>query len=415
MRVLMLGWEFPPNISGGLGTACFGITKGLAENGVDTVFVIPRKSGLENQSYVRIHGLNRVPSAAVPGVDTVTWNSLLRPYLSPQQYEEEFASGDAKSGEREDNGFEFWGGYGKNLFEEVARYPAALESYVKKEKFDVIHAHDWMTFEAGAFVKELTGRPLVCHVHACEYDRNGHEAHPWIHRIEQAGLHAADRIVCVSEFLADVLKASYMVDATKLRVVHNAIIPAAFRPIPFRTRTSAQPLVMFLGRMTRQKGPDYFLDAAALVVRHAPRTRFLMCGSGDLLPDMVERAARLGLAKHVIFTGFLEPHEVRTALSQADLFVMPSVSEPFGLVCLEALAARIPILLSRQSGMAELLRFGVKFNYWDVEDLANKILGILRHPELGDHLRTLGKEDLRQFGWKQQGRVLLNIYRELAA
>ena len=431
MRVMMLGWEFPPNISGGLGTACQGITEGLAHHDVDVLFVMPHVAGNEDARHAEVVGLNehraqargpvsqpRGDSPSSRSLEVLRVDSPLQPYLSAQQYDYRMRrsvdfplSGVGIESSESD----FTGGYGANLNDEVIRYANRLGSLAAERSFDLVHAHDWMTYPAALRIKEETDKPLVCHVHACEHDRNQDQPDERIHAVEQMGLSGADRIVCVSRFTADTLRRHYDVDPRKVRVVHNAVQQNGTAPRDDRApkRRSDRPVVLFLGRVTSQKGPKYFLEAAALVARKMPNVRFVMSGEGDLLPTMIERAADAGLARNVHFTGFLRGEDVERMYSMADVFVLPSVSEPFGITPLEALTLGVPVIVSRQSGVAEILRAGLKFDYWDVEDLAAKILGLLRHPVLRRQLADAGRREVKRLRWELRAKALVGVYREL--
>jgi glycosyltransferase involved in cell wall biosynthesis len=233
--------------------------------------------------------------------------------------------------------------------------------------------------------------------------------------IEQAGLLAADRVVTVSHYTARILREKYVVDPGKIRVVHNAVKHSDQARQWHVEKTIPDPLVLFLGRVTFQKGPDYFLEAAARVVSVMPRVRFALSGSGDMLPSLVERAARLGIARNVYFTGFLRARDVEKMYAMADMYVMPSVSEPFGISPLEAMALDVPVIVSRQSGVSEILRNALKIDFWDVDDLANKILALLRYPALRTQLVEEGREEVRQLRWEHQGRIMAGVYQEIAA
>jgi glycosyltransferase involved in cell wall biosynthesis len=489
MRVLMLGWEFPPHLSGGLGTACFGLTEGLAQNGVGVTFVMPHASGDEDQSHVEIVGANRVPlppaaraaTAADPAGSTpaetpperrhataraaaarkqrdrvatmlelIAIESPLRPYLTPEGYAARVAELRSSSiladqavaelralllgvpGETARRAaaplvravealgasdtpryLEFTGKYGHDLMAEVARYALVVAEVARHKRFDVVHAHDWMTVPAGIAAARVANKPLVVHVHASEYDRSGENVNTQVRDLEQLGLDAADRVICVSHFTASILKRRYRVDPRKLRVVHNAVRHAEHPGHRGTGKTIPEPIVLFLGRVTFQKGPDYFLEAAARVVRIEPRVKFVMSGSGDMLPSMVERAARMGIARNVHFTGFLRGKDVERMYAMADIYVMPSVSEPFGISPLEAMALDVPVIVSRQSGVSEILRNALKVDFWDVDDLANKILALLRYDALATELVESGKEEIRRFRWDQQGKLVAQVYEEL--
>ena len=394
----MLGWEFPPHISGGLGTACQGITRGLAAHGVEVLFVVPRARGDEDARSTKIVGATSLREIAVP--------SALSPYLSAATYAAQPGSVLALSGS-----------YGPDLFAEVGRYALAATRIARENESDVIHAHDWMTIPAGIAAREATDRPLVLHVHASEYDRSGEAVDERVRAIEARGIAQADRGVCVSQLTATQLVKRYGAEPAKLRVVHNAVAPCA-RRVRRKARGTGHPgprIVLFLGRVTYQKGPECFLEAAARVVRVEPHVRFVMSGSGDLLPAMIERTAELGLARHVSFTGFLRGAEVERMYQMADVFVMPSVSEPFGIAPLEALQQEKPVIISRQSGVSEVLHHALKFEPGDAHDLADKILAVLHHRALSQMLAREGREEVRALVWEDAAAKLLAVYGELVA
>lgn len=424
MRVLMLGWEYPPHISGGLGTACHGLTRGLHERGAHVTLVLPRVHGDEDTTTAEVVGCNRAGAQPRAAEDAdanarVEIRSPLRPYMSAQDYAGRLAGllrrAPPPAPEPAADQDVFTGAYGRDLAEEVARYAQAVLAALEGRSFDVVHAHDWMTYPAGLLVKARTGKPLVCHVHACEFDRSGLRGDAGIRAIEQLGFDGCDRIVCVSRFTAQVLRHHYDVDEDKLRVVHNAVLRNGALPRRRRTGALGVPIVLFLGRITHQKGPDYFLQAAARVLSVEPRVRFVMSGSGDLLPSMVERAAKLGLARRVSFTGFLRGEEVERMYAMADLYVMPSVSEPFGLTSLEAAALDVPVLVSRQSGVAEVLPHAIKVDFWDVEDLADKILAVLKRPALRRQMVEEGRTVLPRLRWDRSADRLMKVFGELIA
>lgn len=542
----MLGWEFPPHISGGLGTACFGLTQGLRHHGVEVLFVIPRARGDEDQRFVSVLGANRVPieetvrekrvvrtprtteertettepvyahvawtenasttrvvrnvrtetrrveprATAAPGseplervLEIIEVDSLLSPYLTEREYLARLArsprpvlrvrerpvrdaaalaeaGAEPQAVQLEFETFEpvtdpvairreavrvvgelrkvlvtpretieeteheierivtrppleFSGAYGADLHAEVARYALAVAQIAKQHTFDVIHAHDWMTVPAALAAKRVSGKQLVLHVHACEFDRSGENVNRVVRDIEQTGLDGADRVVCVSHYTAGVLQKRYKVDEAKVRVVHNAVThKEQIERVPEK-KTIAEPIVLFLGRVTFQKGPDYFLEAAARVVRVFPKVKFVMSGSGDMLPAMVERAAKLGLSRHVHFTGFLKGEEVERMYAMANIYVMPSVSEPFGISPLEAMALDVPVIVSRQSGVSEVLRNALKVDFWDVQDLANKIIALLKYPALHEQLTDEGWEEVRRIRWEDPAGLVRDVYREL--
>lgn len=382
----MFGWELPPELSGGLGTACQGLVEGLARSGVTVRFVLPRASGDEVVPGGEVVGADGV--ALPEGVEVVPVASPLRPYADHATLR---------------------GGYGGGLSGAVARYGAVGGVLGAARDFEVVHAHDWMAFPAGVAAAVASGRPLVLHLHSCEYDRAGDAADPAIVAVEQAGFDAADRVVCVSGYTARVLRERYEVEPEKVRVVHNAVRPSR-RPAPPPTRRST---VLFLGRLTRQKAPERFLEAAARVLQHAPQASFVMAGDGDLRSSLEERAADLGLP--VEFPGFLAGPAVEQAFDQAAVFVMPSLSEPFGLVALEAMDRGVPVVLSRSSGVAETVRSALKVDSEDVDALADRVLAVLRHPALARSLASEGRAEAARMTWTRQAARVVGVYRELCA
>jgi glycosyltransferase involved in cell wall biosynthesis len=441
MRVLMLGWEYPPHISGGLGTACQGIVGGLVGAGAEVLMVVPRLSGDEDGRGAWLlsagdvalppHGAQdpTTPSAASDlerRLQLAFVESPLRPYQTRGSYQEllrRLRHGERRSGQGPHPGAEarpFEGGYGEHLSLEVERYARAVAELARREDFDVIHAHDWMTFPAGLLARRVSGRPLVCHVHSCELDRSGPDADPGIHAIEQLGLDAADAVVVVSHYERSVLASGYRLDPERTFVVHNALTRRAAREhvhVPEHGPAGdpafdrgAPPTVLFLARLTRQKGPGFFLSAAAAIAARRPDVRFVVGGDGDLRHALIERAAELGLGRRVFFTGFLTPEEVERAYAEADVYVMPSVSEPFGIAPLEALALDTPVILSRQSGVTEALPSSLTIDYGDVEDLAAKVLMLLERPELRAALVRSGQAELEELRWEASAHKLLEVY-----
>lgn len=393
----MLGWEFPPHVSGGLGTACAGIVQGLQQRGVEVLLVLPGRPAHAREA--------TRPAAGVRALDVA-----LSPYEQPHQRASgarPHSAGDA-AGEP----------YGGDLFARVQSYRHRALALALRERFDLIHAHDWMTFPAGLALADARRKPLVAHFHSCEHDRNPLAPDARIAQVEQAALDGAQRVVCVSRYTAEVLARHYrLVQPDKLRVVHNAVDSrgAGERRAPARPRAVREPIVVFLGRVTVQKGPEYFLEAAARVVSVEPRVKFVLAGAGDRLSAMVERAARMGLARHVHFTGFLAPEGVQHLFDQADLYVMPSVSEPFGITPLEALERGVPVIISRQSGVREVLRHALVVDFWDVGELANKILAVLRRAPLRNWLAEQGSREARGLSWTARASELERIFAEVGA
>jgi glycosyltransferase involved in cell wall biosynthesis len=414
----MLGWEFPPHLSGGLGTACHGLTRGLRQEGVDVSFVLPRVLGDERARHVRLVGAERW--LVEEDGRTLAVDSLLSPYLSSGEYagrRRQLAGarpaavpGRAVALSRGPPGRD---PYGADLHQEVGRFARAASAVAASVPHDLVHAHDWMTFPAGMAAARARGVPLVVHVHACERDRNPTRPDPRIRDVEREGIARADRVVAVSRYAARTLSREYRVEARRLRVVHNAVDRPAGRAPSRRGRRRGPPVVLYLGRVTGQKGPGTFLDAAERVLRRAPSVRFVMAGSGDLLPAMVERAARPGLAESVRFTGFLHGAEVTRAYDLADVFVLPSVSEPFGIAPLEALARGVPVILSRKSGVAEVVQSAPRVSPGRPAALARAILALLRSPATARWLAREGRREVRALTWRRQARRLRAVYEEV--
>ena len=427
----MLGWEYPPHISGGLGTACQGIVGGLVGAGAEVLFVAPRLSGDEDGRGAHLMAAGDVPLPPEPSPESTGAAAMsaqgvrerlqlafvespLRPYQSRDSYQamlRRLRYAERGVGQRGHPGAEpqaFEGGYGPNLAAEVERYARAVAEIARREHFDVIHAHDWMTYPAGFLARRVSGRALVAHVHACEYDRSGDDVDRGIRAIEQTGLDAADAVVCVSHYTRSVLARNYRMDPARTHVVHNAVTRTEARER--RKLTQAQPTVLFLGRLTRQKGPEFFLRAAAAIAARRADVRFVVGGDGDLREHLIERAAELGLSRRVFFTGFLSLEDKERAYAEADVYVMPSVSEPFGIAPLEALALDTPVIVARQSGVAEALRSSPKVDYGDVDDLAAKVLALLERPALREALVKAGQAELASLRWESSAARLLEIY-----
>ena len=308
------------------------------------------------------------------------------------------------------------GGYGPDLMSEVYRYACAAVAIARKARFDVIHVHDWMTYPAGILVRKLTGKPLVAHIHALEHDRSGDNMNRDVAGIERAGLEAADRVVAVSHYTKRLVMRQYGIPGDKIKVVHNAVSRSeADRVYAVPERCAHEKRVLFMGRVTFQKGPEYFVEAAKLVLGRIPDVRFVMAGSGDMLPNMVRRVAQLRIGSHFHFTGFLKDEEVDRMYAMSDLYVMPSVSEPFGIAPLEAMAYDVPVLISRQSGVAEVVRNAIKVDFWDIREMANKICAILSYPFLAAEEVRNCREELKTIRWENVADRLNAVYEQLVS
>lgn len=507
MRILMLGWEFPPFISGGLGTACYGLTRGLDRQGHDVIFVLPRPVDRSHASHVTL--LSPEPDAPLPPLpasprsETATATELIgeggsMPGAAWQDAilaanggaagsaganpgTEQIAAAGLKRARIlavrsrlrstypgahlstvEEAGVAFGGRaatvgpggapldiddiddasltpeeraavidahleevhgdlshkgdptdhYSGDLFAEAARYARLALRLSLREKFDVIHAHDWLTYPAGMTIARATGKPLVVHVHATEFDRSGEHVNQRVYDIERRGINAAIRVICVSEFTKRRVLARYGANPARVRVVYNGIESGGAQPLPGVNIEAKDKIVLFLGRITMQKGPEYFIQAAKRVLEKMDNVKFLVAGSGDMATRMIEYAASLGIGHKVLFTGFLRGRDVARVFEMADLFVMPSVSEPFGIAPLEAIHHGTPVLISRQSGVSEVLTHALKADFWDVDEMANKIIAVLRHPPLHSTLRAHGMLEIRKLTWDGAAQKCSKVYQE---
>ena len=428
----MFGWEFPPHIAGGLGTACYGMTRGLARNGVDVTFIVPHAYGDEDQRFTHVVNASDVEAlygSTGSGADDILEkmsfihiDSNMVPYISPEEYEsyhEQYVKSGRKTWSTTDawkQRYTFSGKYGANLMEEVARY-AVVAAQVARDlegQFDVIHAHDWLTYFAGIAAKRVSGKPLVVHMHATEFDRSGENINRRVYAIEKAGMQAADRVIAVSELTRRIVIGKYGIPADKVVTVHNAVrFGESEEAAP--ERAVKDKVVTFLGRITYQKGPDYFVEAAAKVLQRVSDVRFVMAGSGDLMNHVVRRVAQLGIADRFHFTGFLKGGEVQRMFRLSDVYVMPSVSEPFGISPLEAMRSGVPVIISRQSGVAEVLDYAIKVNYWDVDALADAIYGLLTYPALGRMFASKGLEEVTGLKWTNAAAKIKTVYETVVA
>lgn len=423
-KVLMFGWEFPPHIAGGLGTACLGLTKGLAKQGVEVLFVMPKASGDEDQSAAKIINasdvetlFNQVDIAEYwKNINFMEIGSNLIPYMDPETFEKE-VSEQLKYGKQNErigfkNKYNFSGKYGANLMEEVARYAMVAATIARQQQFDVIHAHDWLTYAAGIAAKKVSGKPLVIHVHATEYDRSGENVNRLVYDLERKGMLEADRVITVSNWTRNIVINRYGIDPAKVVTVHNAVDFQSYSDMNVE-RGVKEKVVTFLGRITYQKGPEYFIEAAHKVLKAYPDVRFVMAGSGDLMNRSIRRVARLKMATHFHFTGFLRGQDVQKMFAHSDVYVMPSVSEPFGISPLEAMRSGVPTIISKQSGVAEVLKHAIKVDFWDVDALADAIYGLLKYPALSQMAGRCGLDEVNTLKWENAAFKLKQIYEEV--
>ena len=491
MRILMLGWEFPPFIAGGLGTACYGLTKALDRLGHEILFVLPKPVDRAAASHIKLVSPASRPSEAalpfsapayaaapgsigsgegmsdvsvdaasmtdparlwsgaysLPGFEHVTFHGIpagfSSPYRSfaprrssswfgidagssmdegaadsadggapliagvpalgdaeglPHQHEGSGTGAAAPSGAAPGGGP--GAGYEGDMVQNAERYARLVVALARREKFDVIHAHDWMTYPAGEAMARITGKPLVVHVHSTEFDRAGEHPNQRVYDIERRGMHVALRVLAVSHLTRSICVHRYGVSPAKIEVVWNGVDAEVVQPRDGERIGPKDKIVLFLGRITMQKGPEYFVRAARRVLEKVENARFVMAGSGDMAVRVIEEAAALGIGHRFTFTGFLRGRDVDRVYRMADCYVMPSVSEPFGIAPLEAIRNDVPVIISKQSGVSEALTHVLKVDFWDVDEMANKIVAVLRHPPLGQTLREHGAFELRKLTWE---------------
>lgn len=405
MKVLMLGWEFPPFNSGGLGTACKGLTKGLSNENIDVTFVLPKAKGEAKSDHVNLIVANNVYMDS-DKISFLEVNSLLVPYITTDEYLERYKDIKSIKHGKINNAEDDL--YGKDLYEEVHRYSEKMKLISRLEEFDLIHAHDWMTYPAGIVAKKATGKPLVCHIHATEFDRTGGNVNQYVYNIEREGFHNADKIIAVSNLTKNKVIEHYGVSPDKIEVVHNAVEFNHYEPESC-IKTNDK-VVLFLGRITIQKGPEYFLYAAKRVLDMDPNVKFVIAGSGDMEGFMINEAARLGIGNKVLFTGFLRGKDIDRAYKMADLYVMPSVSEPFGITPLESMRNGTPVLISKNSGVSEVLNHCLKVDFWDIDQMSNKILATLKYGALHKELKNNGYDEVHTFNWNNPAKKCVNVY-----
>lgn len=424
MRVLMFGWEFPPHITGGLGTACFGMVKGLVKHGVDVIFVVPKAYGDESEEGFRLLNASDVSMDINEAMDLEAWNKIkymeigsnIIPYVGTEDFElmveKETQTQKTRHQSIFSKRFQFSGRYGKNLMEEVSRYALVASAVARKDSFDVIHAHDWLTYPAGIAARQISGKPLVVHVHATEFDRSGEHVNQNVYDIERKGMEEADLVITVSNFTRQIVLERYGIPGEKVITVHNAVEPVDRPEMEGVRKNVKEKIVTFLGRITFQKGPDYFIEAANKVLMKDPDVRFVMAGSGDLFNRMIRRVAQLHISTKFHFTGFLAGADVDKMFAMSDVYVMPSVSEPFGISPLEAMRSNVPVVISKQSGVSEVLKHALKVDFWDIDALADAIYGLLNYEGLKKMFRKYGIAEVENLQWENAALNVLKVYEQ---
>ena len=418
-KVLMFGWEIPPHNSGGLGVACHGIIKAMSQQGDDITFVLPRpmESDQEITNLVfakdNSHDISYTQSSEIKVIVHI-FDSILSPYLTTQAYEYEFQ----KTSHLNENKSRI---YAPNLVEEVQRYAQVVDKIPNINEFEVIHCHDWLTVPAGIRAKELTGKPLFIHIHATEMDRTGGWCNQEIFDIEKMGMEQADHIIAVSDFTKQSIINNYGIDSNKIEIIHNGIdyhqhtkdpVDSHLRSRLQNLKNAGYQIVLFTGRLTFQKGVDYLLEAAKKALMFNPKSLFIITGSGDMEQALIRQASELKISDRVIFTGFLRGKELKSLYDIADLFVMPSVSEPFGLVALESAIANTPVLISKQSGVSEVMSNSLKVDFWDVDDMADKMVAVLEYEGLKQTLTQLAHNEVKELSWHKAVDKMKNLYRQ---
>lgn len=416
MKALMFGWEFPPHILGGLGTASYGLTKGMHNNGdMEITFVIPKPWGDEEKGFANIIGANCTPVAW----RDVNWdyvNSRIGKVMDPQLYYDlrDHIYADFNYMRLNDLGcIEFSGRYPDNLIEEINNYSIVAGVIARTVPCDIIHSHDWLTYPAGIHAKNVTGKPLVIHVHATDFDRSRGNVNPTVFAIEKDGMNNADHILTVSDLTRRTVIEKYGISPEKVTTVHNAVIPLSDELLNLPRRERKDKVITFLGRITMQKGPEYFVEAAAKVLQKNKHVRFVMAGSGDMMNDMIRLAAKRNIADRFHFTGFLRGKQVYEMLADSDVYVMPSVSEPFGISPLEAMEMGVPSIISKQSGCAEILDNVIKTDYWDIDAMADAMHALTTYPALHAELRDRGIEEIHGITWEKAGKKVIDIYKKV--
>lgn len=443
MKVLMYGWEFPPHISGGLGVACYAIVKELARKKVDLTLILPQiinADHIDHVTFVGCDSLNASTSKSTEfeGIVNIKYpkiSTCLYPYINARNFKHQISNETLQDFlllltqmhlppelkamarsivEAQALGVGTMGRYEISLLTEVFRYALFAGSLAKEVEHEIIHAHDWLTILAALEAKRYGHKPLVLHIHALETDRSGLWVDKRIFAIEKYGMEQADQIIAVSQYTKNNIVQYYGIAPEKITVIHNGIYcngnESASKDAE---KNKHHKMVLFLGRITHQKGPSFFIDIAKRVLEKKPDVQFVLAGTGDLLTEMIERTASLRIGKNVHFTGFLDNEHVREIYKLADVYVMPSVSEPFGLSALEALSYNVPAVIAKQSGVSEVLRHTLIADFWDTESMADKILALLDHCALRKTSLAHTRDDLNAITWDKTAEKIINIYKKI--
>ncbi len=401
LKILMIGWEFPPFHSGGLGVVCYHLTKCLSNQGIEIIFALPKKVKLDVNYMQVLFGNQDITKIKLKAVD-----SILSPYISAQIYHQELQKIARPNL------------YAQDLFGEVLRYGVEIVDMVKDESLDVIHVHDWLTIPAGLELKKLLGKPLIVHIHTTEFDRSGGNLDPRVYEIEKQGIEQADIVIAVSNFTKNNIIKHYNISEDKIKVVYNSVEINEHRERMSKININNKKIVFYIGRLSLHKGPDYLLRAAQKVLEKDSNVVFVFGGKGEMQYQLIDMATQMGIIDKVIFTGFLSDQKRNQFFQSANLFVLPSVSEPFGIVPLEALSNSVPVLISKQSGVSEILNHCLKVDFWDIDQMANKILSVLRYPVLEKSLLDNGSQEVKkfetsEFNWNKRAKECVEIYKKV--
>ena len=421
MKILMFGWEFPPHITGGLGTACLGLSKSLSEmNDIDLIMVVPKANHQSNENF-KLISADKIAIEELLEHKELPFkyfeiDANLLPYCSPEEFDllqNSNQNTNTKFIETNQQGeLQFHNNYDHDIFNEVLKYTVVAHDLAKENDFDLIHVHDWMSFPAGMEAKENSGKPLIAHIHSTEFDRNRNNINPAIYSIEKEGLEAADKVIAVSEHSKQVLVEKYEIEPEKVEVVYNGIEFEQIHDPIKKHKQFEESLISFVGRITSQKGPEYFIKAAYEILKTNRNYRFVMAGDGNLKQKMVELVAKLGISDRFHFTGFLNRNEIRQLFSISDAYVLSSVSEPFGITVLEAISAQVPVIVSNQAGVTEVIQNTIKIDYWNTEALVNSILKITSNKKQTHAMSIEARKELNALSWKKAAIQLHNLYQE---
>ena len=410
----MLGWEFPPYFAGGVGMVCYELTKAFSKReDINVTYLMPfGPKELGDNNHVKLMVANNlISNKDINNIKIKRVSSLLGAYDSFSSYTKRL--NEFKNSLRMIDNGPAKALYGGDLLTEVHRFAEKAQLVAMLEDFDVIHAHDWTTFPAAMAIKNSTGKPFIAHVHITEYDKSGGlGANPDIYHVERQGMHAADKVIVVSNFVKNNIMQRYGVPEHKIRVVHNGGVEMKKNAENFKINDGCK-YVLFAGRVTLQKGPEFFLEAARRVLEKEDNVKFILAGSGDQLNMVIEKAAEMGIANKFMFTGFYNRDEAEKLFSMADVFVMPSVSEPFGIVPLEAMYKGTPTIISKQSGVSEVINHCMKVDFWDIDEMANQILSVIKYKPLQHSLSENGLREVQAFGWEKPAEKCMNVYNEV--